>query len=88
MKKAVTVKFEEEELRNLDERAEMANMNRSDYIRYMIAGDIVQVIDKSREFYQSLHNILDEINKVESTHKLDYSAIREEVLKACHILNV
>lgn len=51
MKKAVTVKFEEEELKILDERAAMANMNRSDYIRYMIAGDSVQVIDKSKEYY-------------------------------------
>ena len=88
MKKAVTVKFDEEELKILDERAAMANMNRSDYIRYMIAGDSVQVIDKSREFYQSLHNILEEVNEIESTHKTDYSTIREEVLKACLILNV
>lgn len=88
MKKTVTVKFDEEELKNLDERAEMANMNRSDYIRYMIAGDSIQVIDKSREFYQSLHNILEEVNEIESTHKAEYSTIREEVLKACLILNV
>lgn len=88
MKKTVTVKFEEEELKNLDERAERINMNRSDYIRLMIAGDSVQVIDKGREVYQGLQNALTEVQKIEhSSTKVDCSKFREELLKICHILN-
>lgn len=88
MKKTVAVRFEEEELKNLDERAERANFNRSDYIRYMMAGDSIQVVDKAREIYQGLQSALTEVYKIEhSSSKTDCSKLREELLKICHILN-
>lgn len=88
MKRAVTVKFEEKELENPDEKRIVANMNRSDYIRHMVCGDSVQVIDKGVDIYQGLQNALTEVYKIEhSSSKTDCSKLREELLKICHILN-
>lgn len=86
--KTISLKLSEEELAKLDRRRTEANMNRSDYIRCSIKGSSIQVIDKSQLFYQSLNQIDAAIRKAENRmSKEEYSAIREEVMKACQLLN-
>lgn len=90
--KPVTTRFTEEELKELDMKAKKAKMNRSDYIRYSLfnhSENIVQVIDKSTEFYQSLQRIFDAVCYTEKKYsKTDFDPIKEEVSRACQLLNL
>lgn len=86
-KKSVSVRISEEEARQLKLRAEQANMNLSEYMRCSIMQNQIQVIDRSRQLYDALWNIHTAIVKEERQHRnCDFSAIREEVLKACQLL--
>lgn len=87
MKKVITFKLNDEEAERFKKVIEKTNMNQSDYIRHSIFNDSVQVIDKSKLFYQSLNRIFDAICILEKNKSMDCSAIREEVLKACRTLN-
>lgn len=90
--KPVTTRFTEEELKELDMKAKRAKMNRSDYIRYGLfnhSENIVQVIDKSTEFYQSLQRIFDAVCYAEKKcSKTNFDSIKEEVSRACQLLNL
>lgn len=85
--KTITFKLKEEEVERLEKVIQNANMNQSDYIRRSIFNDSVQIIDKSKLFYQDLNRIYDAICILEKEKSVDCSAIREEVLKACRTLN-
>ncbi|WP_312433305.1 plasmid mobilization protein [Lacrimispora sp.] len=85
--KTITFKLKGEEVERLEKVIQNANMNQSDYIRRSIFNDSVQVIDKSKLFYQDLNRIYDAICILEKEKSVDCSAIREEVLKACRTLN-
>ena len=84
----VSVKLSEEDIAKLDRRGGEANMNRSDFIRNSINNSPIQVIDKSQVFYESLNRIDAAVRKSENRMSKDeYKAIREEVMKACQLLN-
>ncbi|MDK2965357.1 hypothetical protein [Lacrimispora sp.] len=87
MKKAITFKLNAEEAERFEKLIQNANMNQSDYIRHSIFNDSVQVIYRSKMFYQSLNRIFDAICILEREKSVDCSAIREEILEACHTLN-
>lgn len=88
--KPISIRFTEKELAEIDQKAQNANLSRSEYIRYnVISGNSVQVINKGKEFYQSLVKINEAICEVENKHaKLDCDIIRKEVLAACRELSL
>lgn len=92
--KLITFKITEEEEIRLEQGMEKSGMNRSDYIRACINANPIQVIGKSKEFYQSLHKILSAVDKAEeelptaSRNKVLFDSIREEVFNACQLLNL
>lgn len=88
--KPISIRFTDEELAAIDEKAAKANMSRSDYIRHhVMSGEAIQIIDKSKEFYQSLNHINGAVRQVEARYpKVECGAISEEVMKACQLLNL
>lgn len=88
--KPISIRFTEEELAEVDQKAKKANLSRSEYIRYnIITGNSVQVIDKGKKFYQSLVKINEAICEVENKPtKLNCDIIRKEVLAACQELSL
>ncbi|MDR2024598.1 MAG: ribbon-helix-helix domain-containing protein [Hungatella sp.] len=83
----ISFKLNDEAVERFKKMIQKSNMNQSDYIRHSIFNDSVQIIDRSKQFYQSLNSIFDAICILEKNKSVDCSAIRREVLKACRTLN-
>lgn len=88
--KPISIRFTDEELAAIGDKAAKINMSRSDYIRYhVMSEEVIQIADKSKEFYQSLNHIHGAIDQLEAKYsKVDCGAVREEVMKACQLLNL
>lgn len=87
-KKIVSIKFSENELKELDFKSGQSGMSRSEFIRRGIFNNTpVTMINRQKEFYQGLCNINRAIENLEQK-KVDCTEIREEVMKACELLNL
>lgn len=87
-KRIVSIKFSENELKELDFKSKQSGLSRSEYMRKSIFNNTpVTVINKQKEFYQVLCNINRAIGSLEQK-KVDCTEIRKEVMKACQLLNL
>lgn len=85
----VTVKMSESEIRSIDEKADRANMTRSEYLRNAAKGNVISYVENSKEILHYIMETTKCVDQIQRKHSnINLQELRERGYDLCRILSL